>query len=95
MDRESLINQLQNSFAKELPDVDMETKMSVLQADTQTLVCLNGVTSQSTEIEQAREYFMRAEIKLKKSLDDESQKKALYCKLAYNALTEVMQGRKK
>ena len=42
MDREALINQLQSSFAKDnLPDVDMETKMSVLQTDTQTLVCLN------------------------------------------------------
>ncbi len=95
MDRETLINQLQSSFAKDnLPDVDMETKMSVLQADTQTLVCLNGVTSQSTDVEQAIEYFMRAEIKLKKSLDEDSQKKAMYCKLAYNALAEVMKDHK-
>ena len=95
MDREALINQLQSSFAKDnLPDVDMETKMSVLQTDTQTLVCLNGVTSQSTEVEQAIEYFMRAEIKLKKSLDEDSQKKALYCRLAYNALAEVMKDHK-
>lgn len=95
MDREALINQLQNSFAKDnLPDVDMETKMSVLQTDTQTLVCLNGVTSQSTDVEQAIEYFMRAEIKLKKSLDEDSQKKALYCRLAYNALAEVMKDHK-
>lgn len=95
MDREALINQLQSSFAKDnLPDVDMETKMSVLQADTQTLVCLNGVTSQSTDVEQAIEYFMRAEIKLKKSLDEDSQKKALYCRLAYNALAEVMKDHK-
>ncbi len=95
MDREALINQLQSSFAKDnLPDVDMETKMSVLQADTQTLVCLNGVTSQSTDVEQAIEYFMRAEIKLKKSLDEDSQKKAMYCKLAYNALAEVMKDHK-
>lgn len=95
MDREALINQLQSSFAKDnLPDVDMETKMSVLQTDTQTLVCLNGVTSQSTDVEQAIEYFMRAEIKLKKSLDEDSQKKALYCRLAYNALAEVMEDHK-
>ncbi len=95
MDREALINQLQSSFAKDnLPDVDMETKMSVLQTDTQTLVCLNGVTSQSTDVEQAIEYFMRAEIKLKKSLDEDSQKKALYCRLAYNALAEVMKDHK-
>lgn len=95
MDREALINQLQSSFAKDnLPDVDMETKMSVLQTDTQTLVCLNGVTSQSTDVEQALEYFMRAEIKLKKSLDEDSQKKALYCRLAYNALAEVMKDHK-
>ncbi|MCI5856630.1 MAG: hypothetical protein MR016_04600 [Agathobacter sp.] len=95
MDREALINQLQSSFAKDnLPDVDMESKMSVLQTDTQTLVCLNGVTSQSTDVEQAIEYFMRAEIKLKKSLDEDSQKKALYCKLAYSALTEVMKDHK-
>ena len=95
MDREALINQLQSSFAKDnLPDVDMETKMSVLQTDTQTLVCLNGVTSQSTDVEQAIEYFMRAEIKLKKSLDEDSQKKALYCSLAYNALAEVMKDHK-
>lgn len=90
MDREALINQLQSSFAKELPDVDMETKMSVLQADTQTLVCLNGVTSQSTEVEQAIEYFKRAELKLNKSMDEESKKKATYCRLAYNALTDAM-----
>lgn len=95
MDREALINQLQSSFAKDnLPDVDMKTKMSVLQTDTQTLVCLNGVTSQSTDVEQAIEYFMRAEIKLKKSLDEDSQKKALYCRLAYNALAEVMKDHK-
>lgn len=95
MDREALINQLQSSFAKDnLPDVDMETKMSVLQTDTQTLICLNGVTSQSTDVEQAIEYFMRAEIKLKKSLDEDSQKKALYCRLAYNALAEVMKDHK-
>lgn len=95
MDREALINQLQSSFAKDnLPDVDMETKMSVLQTDTQTLVCLNGVTSQNTDVEQAIEYFMRAEIKLKKSLDEDSQKKALYCRLAYNALAEVMKDHK-
>ena len=68
--------------------------MSVLQTDTQTLVCLNGVTSQSTDVEQAIEYFMRAEIKLKKSLDEDSQKKALYCRLAYNALAEVMKDHK-
>jgi hypothetical protein len=90
MDRESLINQLQNSFAKELPDVDMETTMSVMQADTQTLVCLNGVTSQSSEVEQAIEYFKRAEIALNKMMDDESRKKARYCRLAYNALTDAM-----
>lgn len=95
MDREALINQLQSSFAKDkLPDVDMETKMSVLQTDTQTLVCLNGVTSRSTDVEQAIEYFMRAEIKLRKSMDEASQKKAMYCKLAYNALSEVMKDHK-
>ena len=94
MDREALISQLQSSFAKELPDVDMETKMSVMQEDTQTLVCLNGVTSQSSEVEQAIEYFMRAELKLRKSLDEDSQKKALYCRLAYSALTEVMKNHK-
>jgi hypothetical protein len=90
MDRESLINQLQSSFAKELPDVDMETAMSVMQTDTQTLVCLNGVTSQSSEVEQAIEYFKRAEISLNKMMDDESRKKARHCRLAYNALTDAM-----
>lgn len=90
MDRAALINQLQSSFAKELPDVDMDTKMSVLQEDTQTLVCLNGVTSQSSDIEQAKEYFARAEISLKNSLDEEAQKKAKYCRIAYNAIAEFM-----
>ena len=95
MDREALINQLQSSFAKDnLPDVDMESKMSVLQKDKQTPVCLNGLTRQSTDVQQAIEYFMRSEIKLKKSLYKNSKKKALYCKLAYSALTEVMKDHK-
>jgi hypothetical protein len=92
MNREQIINKLQSSFIKELPDIEPQEEKPQRK---EIPVRVNGIKSSNTEVEAAIKYFKNAEVVLKKYKDEENMQKARYCQLAYNALTESIYSKKR
>jgi hypothetical protein len=91
MNREQIINKLQSSFIKELPDIEPQEEKP---GKKEVSVRVNGIKSTNTEVEAAIKYFKNAEVVLRKYKDEENIQKARYCQLAYNALTESIYSKK-
>ena len=95
MNRTEIIRSLNIEYQKGLPDIPKDSS-GYLQESTTTLICFgNCVTKQPSEIRRAQMYFSQVQIELKKGVcRPEDLEKIEYCRIAENAITELLKNLK-
>lgn len=93
MNREELISQLQESFEQELPNIDSISNISLVDIDTNALVCFGKLSARGEELVNAAKYFQGAAMKLKSNPYE--LEKARFCELAAEALVSICQKKEK
>lgn len=94
MDKESLIQRLNAEYQKTLPDID-ESYSGYIRESTNTLICIGGIKEGLSDIEKARMYFKQAQVELLRgNVRPEDRQKVEYCKIAEEAISEILAQRK-
>lgn len=92
MQRDELIRGLSAEYQKGLPDVNLDRVNGYLQESTNTLICIGEKCMESLpKILQAQMYFAQVQLELMKGPKrTEDIEKAEYCKIAENAIKELV-----
>lgn len=95
MSRADIIRELSAKYAKELPDENVENVKGYMQVETNTLICMDTQNQPMTIERQAQVYFEQAQVSLLKgNPKQEDKRKAEYCRIASQAIRQMIQQKK-